>query len=105
MKKLYTFNNISQAEILKSMLSSENIETYIKNKHIQSLLGQIPFTEGMPEIWILNDEAYEKSQNILNDFLKANENNHLSEWRCSHCDEINESQFYVCWNCGKEIKK
>ena len=30
--------------------------------------------------------------------MSENENN--NSWTCSHCSEILESQFEICWNCG-----
>jgi hypothetical protein len=70
----------------------------IKNEQLSGAIGEIPFIECMPELWVLDEAQLSLAHRIIDDFRAAPAAG--SDWRCDHCGEINERQFAACWQCG-----
>ena len=87
--------------MLKSLLEEVEIVCMIRNDYLSSAMGEIPFLETSPELWILNDEDYAKAREVLETWRTTRIEDHDS-WTCAHCGEIIEGQFTSCWQCGKE---
>jgi len=101
MKKLYTFSLAEQAQagLLKELLEKEGVACLVKNEQLFAALGEIPFLECAPELWVVDDEVWPRAKVLLESWLKE-EDNHES-WTCPSCREQLEGQFGACWKCGK----
>jgi hypothetical protein len=88
-------------EMLKGLLEDVEIRCMIRNEYLSSAMGEIPFLETSPELWILNDQDFLRAKEILetwkNTRIEARE-----AWSCGHCGETIEGQFTSCWQCGEE---
>ena len=101
MKKLTTAPSIITVNHYKNLLQSEGIEAFLRNEHLGSIVGEIPFMEVWPELWIRNDLDYDRAKQLIDtDNLLAESPG--ANWRCSNCGEDNEGQFAACWSCGLE---
>lgn len=100
MKKIYTFslNEAPQAPMFQRILAVEGIATTIRNDRLSSALGEIPFTECFPELWVLDDTQLEKAQQILQHYLSTGDTLHPA-WVCPNCGETVDGVFTSCWNC------
>ena len=58
MKKLYTAGDIIEAQLLNSLLKAQGISSLIKNEGLQSGVGELPFVEMWPEVWIMEQKRY-----------------------------------------------
>lgn len=102
MKKLHTFNILEkpQAGLLKERLEQEGIACLLRNVELSSALGEIPFLECLPELWVIDDEMYPRARMLLKGWsdmgAQAGE-----PWTCPGCGETLEGQFDACWNCGR----
>jgi hypothetical protein len=104
MKFLFQANTVAEGSIiqlLKSTLEETGIESTIRNESLSVALGDIPFTECLPALWILNDEDYQKAEEILLNWRRSQKETHTS-WVCPSCKETIEGQFTSCWKCGTE---
>ena len=103
MKKLYIFSpwERAQAGMLKEILAKEGIDCVLKNDQLGTAMGEIPFTECYPELWLLDAEVYPRARLFLDNWLK-NESAGAGPWVCSGCGEELEAQFGACWSCGRE---
>jgi hypothetical protein len=101
MKKLHVFNfwDRLQAGMLKDILAKEGIECMLRNDQLSSAVGEIPFVECCPELWIVDDEAYPRARLFLDAWLK-NEPSAPNAWICASCGEHCDGQFGACWACG-----
>jgi hypothetical protein len=66
-------------QLLKGLLDEEEIPYEMRNEGLSVAMGEIPFTECMPEIWIINDEDFPKAQELLknlSEMLKASSKEH-----------------------------
>jgi hypothetical protein len=103
MKRLHTFTlaDRAQAGLLKELLEREGIACLIRNDHLFAALGDIPFLECFPELWVVDDEVWPRARLLLDNWLKDGEDD-AGSWSCPDCEEILEGQFGSCWKCGKE---
>ncbi len=100
MKKVTCSASIVTISHYRNILVSEGIEAFIRNEHLGGIVGEIPFQEVWPELWVKHDLDYDRALQLID------ANNVLAEsagddWRCRSCDEFNEAQFAVCWQCGE----
>jgi hypothetical protein len=96
------FRGTSLVEVghLKNVLEHAGIATMIRNEHLGSVLGDIPFLECQPELWVLDDADGKRARELIHESLSAPISGVVAVWRCSHCGETNEAQYAACWNCG-----
>lgn len=102
MKKLHVFNFQQRAEagLLKEILANEGIDCLVRNDQLSTALGEIPFVECYPELWVVDDETYPRAKLLLNAWLKQ-QTQAGADWTCPACGEVCESQFGACWACGR----
>ena len=94
--KLYTAADIIEAQLLQKLLASEGITTTLKNENLQSGVGELPFVEMWPEIWVLHLRDLERARQLLNEFVNRKT---ASDWVCTICNEHNPGSFDICWAC------
>ncbi|WP_199797646.1 putative signal transducing protein [Pseudazoarcus pumilus] len=80
-----------------NLLRSAGIRAEVRNTHLAGALGDIPFIEAGPQIWIDATESIERAQEVLK---LAEAAPPQPDWRCE-CGENIEGQFAQCWNCGR----
>ena len=95
--KLYTAADIIEAQLLKKLLASKGIATTLKNENLQSGVGEIPFVEMWPELWLLHLNDLDRARQVLNEFVNREA---ASDWVCKICNEHNPGSFEICWMCA-----
>lgn len=99
MKKLTTSESMVMIHHWKNILESEGIACELRNEHLGSIMGEVPFMEVWPQLWIVNDLDFDRAQQLLSADVQAE--SPTEAWKCRHCGEQNEGQFAACWNCSK----
>lgn len=102
MKKVASADSLITISHYKNLLTTEGIRAFIKNEHLGSIVGEMPFPEAWPQLWVENDLDYDRAKQLID------ANSLLSEspsepWRCKNCGEDNEGQFGACWSCGGAV--
>ena len=100
MKKLTSSPSLITINHYKNVLESEGIPCRLKNEHLGSIVGEIPFVEVWPELWIINDLDFDRAQQLID--AAITDESPKAKWKCRKCGEENEGQFAACWNCGTE---
>lgn len=98
MKKLTSSESLVTINHYKNLLESEGIAAVIRNEHLGSILGEMPFQDVWPELWITNDLEYDRALQLIDSAIT--DESPAAAWRCGQCDADNEGQFAVCWKCG-----
>lgn len=98
MKRLITHESLAHVGHLKNVLEQSGIACVIRNDQLSGGLGEIPFLDCLPELWVLRDQDLERAEALLAATQQTSEQR--GDWRCGECNEINEGQFAVCWQCG-----
>jgi rubrerythrin len=101
MKKVFVSQSLIEVEMRKERLEQAGIRCMIKNQRSSGLAGEIPFTEVFPELWVIQDEEYDRARQLLEEETELQPMNQ-DFWTCSRCGERHEGQFGVCWECGQE---
>ena len=101
MKQVFVSQSLIEVEMRKEWLEQAGIRCTVKNQRISGLAGEIPFTETFPELWVLDDQDYDRVRQLLaeeTEMLPSSQNT----WTCAGCGERHESQFGTCWKCGQD---
>ena len=74
------------------------MDCVIKNDQLSGGLGEIPFLECLPELWVLEDQDLARATTLLKNLEEPS--GITAQWRCAGCGELNDGQFGACWHCG-----
>ena len=102
MKKLYSANNLMEAQIILNLLEHAYIPAQLFNQHAQGGMGDIPFTHAYPEVWIMRDGDYERGKTIVRTYEKMPTVTGIIN--CPTCGEENPRNFQLCWQCGSGLE-
>jgi hypothetical protein len=98
MKRVASAESLAEIGHFRNVLEQNGIACTVRNEQLSGALGEVPFLECMPELWVLHDGDAARAEAMLQELRSdatGGEN-----WRCPKCGEQNESQFAACWNCG-----
>ena len=98
MKRLTTHDSLAYVGLLKNVLEQSGIACVIRNDLLSGGVGEIPFLECLPELWVLEDKDLARAATLLKNFEEPS--GRTAQWCCAGCGERNEGQFAVCWQCG-----
>ncbi|MEM7012879.1 MAG: DUF2007 domain-containing protein [Verrucomicrobiota bacterium] len=101
MRKVYENLDFTSVGYFQSILEDSGIPTHIKNLGGSGLMGEVPFTEVFPELWVVEDSDYDRAIEILKPHYDTMQESH-SDWKCQKCGIQVEGQFGECWKCGAE---
>lgn len=104
MKKLQAFAHRDRpfALLLKERLAGEGIACLLRNDELSAALGELPFVEIFPELWVVDDEVLPRARLLLAQWLEEGGSARGEPWQCQQCGESHEAQFDACWQCGAE---
>ncbi len=99
MKKVYSHESIVTINHLRNLLEAQGIRAMVRNDRLFGVLGEVPFMECWPQLWVLDDLQASYAEQVLQEAMTAPDSE-APEWRCPACGERVDGQFAVCWNCG-----
>ena len=99
MKKVTSADSLVTINHYKNLLVSEGIAAFIRNEHLGGILGEMPFQEVWPELWVENDLDYDRALQLIDSHSLLSESPSTA-WQCGNCEAENEGQFAACWKCG-----
>ncbi len=100
MKRIYTAESLVQVFHLRNVLQAEGIRTELRNERLGGVVGEIPFLETWPELWVAELD-FERAQALVE--LELHSRGLAEpEWTCPGCGERVEGQFTECWKCGQD---
>lgn len=98
MTRIFASINLAEVHHAKNLLDTIGIRSYVKNEALASAVGQLPFVDCQPELWLVDGADAERARRALAEgLLTPAEKGNL--WQCG-CGEIQEAQFTQCWRCG-----
>ena len=100
MKRCYQCASLVEAQLAVDLLRVAGIDARIFNSNAQSGLGEIPFTQTWPEIWLLDDADYARARALLESIERSAGTGSV---RCPACGEDNPRSFELCWHCGADL--
>lgn len=102
MKLLHTQENAFSLSSIQNLVEAEGIATVMKNQFLGSGSGEVPHFETWPELWVCDDEDFERAKQLLDHVLAQLASSDGKVWKCTHCQEENDASFELCWQCGTD---
>lgn len=99
MKRVASHESLAYLGHLRNLLEQSGIRCYIKNEQLSGGLGEIPFLECLPELWVLREDQLDSAEAVLAALRQPAEA--APPWQCTGCGESIEGQFAICWHCGQ----
>ena len=100
MKRLYQAGDLSEAYLIADLLRQDAVEVRIMNEHARGGMGDLPFAETYPELWLVRERDWTHAQQILEAFHNAR---HAVPVKCPTCREENPGNFETCWQCNATL--
>lgn len=97
MKLLARAEHPLQAAIWADTLRAAGIRCEVRNTTLSGALGEIPFLECAPQLWLTDGRDEARALEILQEVRRPPTG---PAWRCAGCGEESEPQFGTCWKCG-----
>ncbi|HET6592340.1 MAG TPA: DUF2007 domain-containing protein [Xanthomonadales bacterium] len=98
MIKVYENFDFSRVGQMQSLLESHGISTYIRNQYGSSVMGEVPFVEVVPQLYVLRECDVARAVELLKLDLASEPEGR--EWVCPECGVEVEGNFTRCWKCG-----
>jgi len=98
MKLVYTHENRLMVLNVKNILSNHGIEVVVNKEYASSAAGGLAPIDTWPEVWIVNDDDFGSSMNIIESLdveLKTAMRQGLK------CREMNDETVDYCCNCKR----
>lgn len=99
MKMLLSHLDYTRVGHFQAILEDAGIRCFIKNANASAVMGEVPYLEVWPELWVVNDEEFEPAKAVLSEYETALQSP-IPAWRCPACDSPVDRGFGECWNCG-----
>ncbi|MGE5339499.1 MAG: DUF2007 domain-containing protein [Gemmatimonadota bacterium] len=99
MKLLVRCDQTLQAAHIANALRAAGIRCEVRNTTLSSAIGDIPWLECAPQVWILDDLDEPRARQLLRELMQPAGG---PTWRCANCGEELEPQFGACWACGTQ---
>jgi ribosomal protein L40E len=100
MKRVHIAPTLLDAQLAADALTSLGIAVHILNANAAGALGEVPFMQAQPEVWVDNDTQEARAREALAGLMNAPMR---GEKICRHCGEINPGNFLSCWQCGGSL--
>jgi hypothetical protein len=97
MFKLYSAANLQEAHIVLGLLEAAGIDAMILNSNAQGGVGEIPFVQTYPELWIQTRGDLPRARAVVEAFERPARV--TAAWQCAQCGEENPGGFELCWKC------
>ena len=98
MRKVHTADSIIEIAHLRNVLEQAGIACYVRNERLGGVVGEIPFVECWPELWVLRNGDALTARGLIDNARAAVVP--APDWICRSCGERVEGQFDACWRCS-----
>jgi hypothetical protein len=98
-KIAYKAFSLADAHLLKDQLEAAGIDVQLNGETLGVAFGGLDAS--LVKILVPEDDL-DAAQNIARDHEAKRLEQDGPRWDCPGCAEENESNFEICWNCGKE---
>ena len=98
MIKVFENFDFSRVGQMQSLLESHGIKTFIRNQYGSSVMGEVPFVEVVPQLFVLEDKDAGRALELLK--LDLPQDDPREDWICPECGVDVDGLFSRCWKCG-----
>lgn len=98
MRKVHSAESLIEVAHLRNLLESAGIDCVVRNDRLGGVVGEIPFVECWPELWVCRPGDALRARGMIDAALRPAAD--AEAWQCPGCGERIESQFSQCWRCA-----
>jgi hypothetical protein len=99
MKRVASAWSLAEIGHFRNVVEQAGIACFVKNEQLGGALGDVPFLECLPELWVYDDDDLVRAKRVIEELKRPAPPG--ERWRCRHCHEDNDAEFAACWNCGE----
>ena len=99
MIKVYEDFNFSRVGQVQSLLESNGIRTFLRNEFGSSVVGELPFVEVIPQLFVLEHSDLARARILIESETGGNEPG--EDWLCPDCGAEVDGHFSRCWRCAE----
>ncbi len=99
MRKVHTAETLIEIAHLRNVLEQAGIACHVRNERLGGVVGEIPFIECWPELWVLRNGDALRARGLIDLAAAAPHESH-PDWTCRECGERVEGLFDACWRCS-----
>ena len=103
MIKVHASESLLEIAHLRNVLESAGIACEVRNDRLGGVVGEIPFVECWPELWVCRKGEAARARDLIEEALRPPAP--AAAWDCPGCGERIEPQFAQCWRCGALLEK
>ena len=103
MIKVFESFDFSLVGQMQSLLESHDIRTFMRNEYGSSVVGELPFVEVIPQLFVLEPKDAERARELLE--LNSPQPGEGKTWLCPECGVEVEGNFSRCWKCGTKCAR
>jgi len=100
-KRVYSASDLVDARLLADSLADAHIRTHLFNASAVGAMGDLPFGETWPEVWIADERDLARARAVV--AAHALRRSASGSVHCDACGEDSPSNFGCCWNCGADV--
>ncbi len=100
MIKVFENFDFSRVGQMQSLLESHGIKTFLKNQYGSSVMGEVPFVEVVPQLYVLDENDLAQAKQLLQLDLPVEQP--AEDWVCDKCSVKVDGTFDRCWKCGSD---
>ena len=101
MQRLYSAANLPEAYLVRGLLAAAGIEARVFNEYAGGALGELPFTEVAPSVWIEEERDLTRARQVIASYEKPA--TAPGSTRCDACGEESPRDFSICWQCQRPL--
>jgi hypothetical protein len=98
LKRIFTAETLVQVVHVQNLLAADGIAAELRNARLAGALGEIPYLETWPQLWV-DDHLFDRASQVIERRLRGRAETG-EPWACLDCGESIEAQFTECWRCG-----
>ena len=103
MIKVFENFELSIVGQVQSLLEAHGIHTFLKNEFASGALGELPFVEICPQLFVLKPADVAEANLLIRSLSPDTSSSQpLLPWTCSECSVEVDGELGVCWQCGAE---
>ncbi|CEO37807.1 putative signal transducing protein [Photobacterium kishitanii] len=96
-QSVYRASNSLEAHSLKGLLENMGISVRLTGEALAAAAGELPMSVVEVQLWVTELQR-QQALVIIDGYLR----NDYRDWYCSHCGELNQGQFELCWQCQQD---
>ena len=101
MQRIYSAASLPEAHLVRGLLEAVGIEARVFNEFAGGALGELPFAEVAPSVWIGESRDLERARQVIARYEQPAAAPGIT--RCGACGEESPRDFSICWQCQRPL--